>query len=1086
MKLPYRIVVSAIAWVAICAPALAADEADAKDIDFVQHVRPILQKHCYACHGAEKQKSELRLDIKAEALAGGESYGPIVVAGNPKESPLIQFVADADADLRMPPEGDRLSPAEIATLTNWVESGAVWPDGVDLAVVEDRRDHWSLKPLAEHAIPTAVDQAWPRGAIDHFIQSRLESNALKPAPEADRLTWLRRVYFDLIGLPPTTDQIDAFLGDRRHDAYERVVEQLLDSPRYGERWAQHWLDVVRYADTHGFEVNTERPNAWPYRDYVIAAFNDDVPYDRFVREQLSGDALGKDAATGFLVTAAVLLPGQIGQDDASKRLARQDALDEIIINTGEAFLGLSIGCARCHDHKFDAISQRDYYAMQAFFSGVQYGDRPLQSPQADARRQEADELKQRIAIIDRALESFEPVALLTASPRQTTAASNEERFDTRLAKFVRFSIHDANLHPSLGLIEPCIDEFEIFTDEESPRNVALATAGTKVTASGSRTSSNHRLEHINDGKYGNSWSWMSDEPGRGWVLFELPEPTRIDRIVWSRDRDGQLTDRLPIAYAIEVGPTIEAMERVAFVPPLRAAVNAMRNVDRFEPVTARRLRFTIRATNSLEPCIDELEVFDADGRNVALAEVGTTVSSSGDAPPSDHHKLPHINDGRYGNARSWMSSESGKGWIELCFSEPRSIDRVVWARDREGKYADRLPIDYAVDVQNDRGEWQTVADSNDRRPFADGESTPKPFSTAGLVDEEAREAQRLLDEKKSLVANLAAATADQMVYAGQFTNPTTTKILFRGDPEQPRETVAPTVLAALGTLQLPETTPDQQRRAALGAWIADPQNPLTARVMANRIWQWHFGVGLVETASDFGRNGAKPSHAELLDWLAGEFIRSGWSVKHMHRLIVLSATYRQSNRIDREAQAKDADVRLLWRFPSRRLEAEAIRDGMLVASDRLNLTAGGPGFDLFRSRGGLNGFPPIEQFDANGRRRMIYAHKIRMERDAVFGAFDCPDAGQSMARRRQSTTPIQALNLLNSRFTIDEAEAFAARIAADVGRDTAQQIRRAYRIAFGREPDDEEIRDAEPVVREHGLPTLCRVLYNSNEFLFLP
>lgn len=691
-------------------------EALEPQVDFVRDVRPILQRHCYSCHGEKSQNSGLRLDIKSEAFNGGDFYGPIAIAGNVIDSPLIQFVADEEADLQMPPDGDGLSAAEIATLTKWVSEGAVWPDGVDLVQLEDKRDHWAYRPIAVPSVRAIPNNPWPRNPIDCFILERLQGEGLQPAPEADRVTWLRRISFDLTGLPPSPERVTAFVNDERHDAFQRVVADLLKSPRYGERWAQHWLDVVRYADTHGFEVNTERPHAWPYRDYVIEALNNDVPYDRFIREQVVGDALDEDAATGFLVTASVLLPGQIGKDEASKRLARQDSLDEIVTNVGQTFLGLTIGCARCHDHKFDAISQQDYYEMQAFVAGVEYADRKVYPPDAEARQ----------------------------------------------------------------------------------------------------------------------------------------------------------------------------------------------------------------------------------------------------------------------------------------------------------------------------------------------------------------------------------ATSEQLVFAGTFRTPDEIFLLTRGNPEQPREEVAPAVLDALGTLELPKDAAEQQRRMVLADWIASPENPLTARVMVNRIWQGHFGTGLVSTPSDFGRSGSPPSHPELLDWLAFEFIRSGWSVKHIHRLIVLSATYRQSAHYDPIAAKKDADHHLLWRFPPRRLEAEAIRDSMLAVSGRLDLKMSGRGFDLFDKRGGLSGFQPVESFDADGLRRMIYAHKVRRERDAVFGAFDCPDNGQSTSLRRESTTPIQALNLFNSRFTLEEANAFATRIMSDVGDDATQQIDRAYQLAYSRKPCDEEVADVKRVVKEHGLATLCRVLFNSNEFLFVP
>jgi Protein of unknown function (DUF1553)/Protein of unknown function (DUF1549)/Planctomycete cytochrome C len=926
MRKPRHALLVAVVQLLLAMPALA------EDVEFVRDVRPILETHCYPCHGAEKQKSSLRLDIKSEALKGGETYGPSIVAGNAKDSPLIQLVREDDPDLRMPMDGKPLTADEISTLTKWIEQGAIWPDGADLVRLEDKRDHWSFKPLRRPEPPTTQHSAWARNDIDHFVLSRLEQAGLHPAPQTDRVTWLRRVSFDLIGLPPSPDEVDAFVHDGRDDAYERVVEKLLKSPRYGERWAQHWLDVVRYADTHGFEVNTERPNAWPYRDYVIESFNNDTPYDRFIREQIVGDALEKDAATGFLVTASVLLPGQVGQDAPSMRLARQDALDEIVVNIGQTFLGLSVGCARCHDHKFDPISQRDYYSMQAFVAGVEYADRELRTPEALAQRAKGARLKAELAQIEQQLAQFVPLA-----------KSGEER----------------------------------------------------------------------------------------------------------------------------------------------TPVNARLNVDRFAALPAKRLRFTILATNNLEPCVDELEVFNTAGMNVALAAAGATATSSGDTTVADRHELRFVNDGLYGNSHSWMSNENGKGQVELEFTEEQTIDRVVWGRDREGQFSDRLAVDYRIEIADASGEWRTVADAGDRAKSALGESE-FPISHKGLNEADAQEANRLQVERNKLEKRIAAAAIGQTAFAGTFRVPDVIHLLTRGDPEQPKEEVVPAVLSALGKVTLPRDATEQQRRRALADWIASPRNPLTARVMANRIWQGHFGIGLVETANDFGHNGAKPTHPDLLDWLGSEFIRSGWSIKHMHRLIVLSAAYRQSARHEPAAAAQDADVRLLWRYPSRRLDGETIRDSMLAVSGRLNLTMGGRGFDLFDKRGGLTGFRPVESFKDDGLRRMIYAHKVRRERDAVFGAFDCPDGGQSSARRRESTTPIQALNLFNSRFTIEQAAAFAARVKADAGDDVGKQLQRAYQLAFSREPSPGEVADAEPIVKEFGLATLCRVLFNSTEFLFLP
>ncbi|MFZ4766963.1 MAG: DUF1553 domain-containing protein, partial [Roseimicrobium sp.] len=518
----------------------------------------------------------------------------------------------------------------------------------------------------------------------------------------------------------------------------------------------------------------------------------------------------------------------------------------------------------------------------------------------------------------------------------------------------------------------------------------------------------------------------------------------------------------------------------------RPMISARENADRFAPVKAKRVRFTIKATNSLEPCLDELEVFNTDGENIALASANATATSSGDIIVADRHDLKHINDGLYGNARSWMANEKGRGWVVVEFALEHIIERVAWGRDREGKYTDRLATDYVIEVADASGAWRAVADASDRRKFDPKDTKPATFSTKGLTVAEAKQATALMQEKSTLAAKVKAASDAQRVFAGTFRQPDEIHLLHRGDPEQPKDEVVPAVLTALGSVKLDKQTAEQQRRIALADWIASEQNPLTARVMVNRIWQGHFGSGIVPTPSDFGNSGIKPTHPELLDWLASEFIRSGWSVKHMHRLIVLSAAYRQSSESDPIAAEKDADVRLLWRFPSRRLEAESIRDAMLSVSGQLNLKMHGRGFDLFDKRGGLSGFAPVETFTPENQRRMIYAHKVRREPETVFGAFDCPDAGQSTALRRASTTPIQALNLFNSRFTLAQSDAFAARVKKESGDDVAPQIRRAYQLSLNRNPTAEELRDTEPVVRQHGLAPLCRALFNSNEFLFVP
>ena len=812
--------------------------------------------------------------------------------------------------------------------------------------------HWAFQPLSQAEPPQPKAVGWARTVPDLWILDALERAGIEASPEADRIAWLRRVHFDLTGLPPTPEETLAFQRDSRPDATERVVESLLQSPAYGERWGQHWLDVVRYADTHGFEVNTERPNAWPYRDYVIRAFNADTPYPDFIREQLAGDQFGRDTATGFLVTASVLLPGQIGADDISKRLARQDALDEIVVNTAQSFLGLSIGCARCHDHKFDPISSRDYYGMQAFFAGVEYGDRELTDPESQARREDIRRWKEHTATVVATLSRLEPLA------RPGTPAGN----------------------PSLG-------------------------STTATTA--------------------------------------------------------------------------------------RVAVKARMNSDRFAAVTTRRVRFTILETNSLEPCIDELEVWDLESRNVALASAGTQVRSSGDTTVENRHELRFIHDGQYGNSHSWMSHEKGRGWVVLEFPEPRRIDRVSWARDRKGEFSDRLATAYRIEVGTDSGDWITVADASDRKPFEGRNPTADewelPAAALAELDPRSRQkTQTLLDERLRLERAIAGAVASQHAFAGIFRKPDRIHLLRRGDPEQPGPEVSPAVPEVLGTVRLPADAPEPQRRHALANWLTQPNAPLIARVMVNRIWQGHFGTGLVDTPSDFGRTGSRPSHSGLLDWLAREFIANGGSCKHLHRLIVLSSTYRQSSGHRKEAAALDADARLLWRYPARRLDSEPIRDAMLTVSGELNRQRGGRGFDLFDQRGGLSGFKPVESFSAEGLRRMIYSHKVRREPESVFGAFDCPDAGQSTSRRRESTTPIQALNLWNSRFTLERSSAFARRVRQEAGARPQNQVQRAFLLALSRPATPAEEHEALEALRGQDLEVLCRALLNSNEFLFIP
>ncbi|HWB13861.1 MAG TPA: DUF1553 domain-containing protein [Pirellulales bacterium] len=922
-----------IGCVFLALPALAsAAEEEQAGPDFARDVLPLLREKCSHCHGPQKQESGYRLDSRAIALRGGDSGEPPIVPGESARSPLIRYV-EGNGDLVMPPEGDKLTAEEVDTLRKWVDAGANWPD--EHAGVDDsgNRSHWSFQKLARPPVPVTDADAFSHNPIDAFVLARLRENGLEPSQQADRRTLIRRVYFDVIGLPPAPDEIDEFIRDTDPAAYERLIDRLLASPHFGERWARHWLDVVRFAESHGFEMNQPRPNAWPYRDYVIRSLNEDKPYDRFIVEQLAGDALGVDEATGFLVGGPwdqVKSP-----DPVLTAQQRADELHDMVSTTGSAFLGLTVGCARCHGHKFDPISQADYHAIKAALAGVTHGERTVRAADSAEREAQLADLRQELQAVE-----------------------------SRLA--------DLRLRPPVG-------------------------------------------------------------PGA--------------------------------------------------------------NVDYFTPVVARFVRFSVSQTDAGgQPCLDELEVFSGgpNGRNVALARAGAKVKVSSTLPGYAIHQPTHLNDGRYGNDWSWISNEPGKGMVELELAEPVEIERVVWSRDRSAQpqFVDRLATAYEIAVSLDGIGWQTVASSADRLDFGQKADPGVINSSKRLSADELTEALRLQERRKQIEGQIAAADAGQKAYAGVFMAPPKTFRLHRGDPMQPKEEVPPGGLSRFGGPQLPADLPEQERRLALARWIASAENGLTSRVIVNRLWQHHFGQGIVNTPSDFGVNGGKPSHAELLDWLASELIGpttpgvSPWSLKHIHRLILLSSTYRQSGQATAAGLEKDAQCRLLWRYPPRRLEAEAIRDSILAVCGTLDRAMGGPGFDLFEPNGNyVKVYAPKRDFGPDTFRRMVYQAKPRMQLDDTFGAFDCPDAGQIAPKRMASTTPLQAFNLLNSPFLLQQAGYLAARLQADAGGDVGRQIQRAFLLAFGRDPRADETAAAVALIRQHGLTVFCRALFSANEFV---
>ena len=1088
-----------------------------RPVDFARDIKPIFDKSCVPCHGADKHKGGFRLDSPA-ALKGGDNYAPSIIPGKSAGSPLIHFVAGLVDDMLMPSKGERLTAEQIGLLRAWIDQGAQWPVAANAAA---KTEHWAFKPVARPAPPKVANPRWPRNPVDNFILARLEKEKLPTSKEADRVTLIRRLSYDLLGLPPRPEEADAFVADKSSDAYEKLVERLLDSPHYGERWARHWLDVVRFAESDGFETNQPRLNAWPYRDYVIRAFNDDKPYDQFILEQLAGDALGEDAATGFIVGGPW---DRVKSPDIGLTLMqRGDELHDMVSTTGSTFLGLTVGCARCHNHKFDPISQVDYYAMRAVFAGVQHGERALKSADYPDRMKRVGELRQQLKPVEIGLAQFEPMASLAVNfflddDPPLTSNPNAPRV-TQLVPRLGLQPHlagagrgqaddpgDATRLPNLGkdysfwskvanrdvfAWEPKVaGRFRVWLSWGCGWNTHAPDARYILDLDGDLETKGDQIEiaKVDQRKFADGSGEVPGQPLWSGFYDAGVRDLRPESKIILR---GGATDAFVTADVLLL-QTVSGAETglsATTTPGIRATVTRGKNVERFAPVEAKWVRFTISETTQLEPCLDELEVFSAGSapRNVALASAGTKATASSTLPGYEIHKLEHVNDGLYGNDRSWISNERGKGWVQLEFPRTETIDRVVWSRDRDNvpRYNDRLPTNYKIEVSTDGQNWKPVASSADRLALNSKNQTGAIPTIAGLSASEAARLKELVQQRQQLEKQIKEATTTPMVYAGNFVKPETTHRLHRGDPMQAREPVAPGAVAEFGAkLQLPVDAPEQERRVTLAKWIADPRHPLTARVMVNRIWQHHFGEGLAATPSDFGLNGARPTHPELLDWLASEFVAHKWSVKAIHRLILLSSTYRQAGTPNAKSLEVDASSRLLWRFPPQRLEAEPIRDAILAVTGKLDLRVGGPGFDLFEPNSNyVKVYNSRKDFSAAQFRRMIYQSKPRMQLDDTFGTFDCPDAGQIAPRRTRSTTPLQALNLLNSRFMVQQAGFFAARVQTEAGAEVKAQVNRAFKLVFNRPPAAEELTASEKLVHDQGLIIFCRALLNANEFI---
>ncbi len=969
--------------------------AAAIEVDFARDVQPLLVDRCVKCHGPEKQKGGLRLDAKVAAAKGGDE-GKAFEPGKSAESLLIHLVAGLDEDKVMPPKGERLTAAQIGMLRAWIDQGAKWPDDAKPA----RSEHWSLQPLREPAVPGNGGNP-----IDAFIRARLEKDGLALSAEADRATLIRRLSFDLIGLPPSPEEVAAFVAESIRDpqsAIRNLIDRLLALPQYGERWGRHWLDVARYTESQGFEYDRLRDNAWHYRDYVIKSFNDDKPYDRFMKEQVAGDALEPVTSDGiigtsFLVCGPFDQAGNAQANAIQKAVTREEEMEDMISVVGQTFLGLTVNCARCHSHKFDPIPQEEYFRIKSVFDGVKHGERPFASAAEVKARED------RIATLKNEIASAQPtVSRIEAEGRQKHPNSKI----SGPMPFARWTFEGAPNGPIPGELKG-----------------AAKIAGDRLllTKEGASYFQTAPLQRDIREKTLEAWVVLADlqQGGGAAISIESESEGDFDAIVFG--------ERQAKKWIAGSGGFLRTLDLDA---PEETA----------EPGTLIHMAIVYHADNS-----------------IALFRNGAPYAKP------------------YTPARPLRTYKAGTTRLLLGLRHHGAGNGFLGGEIKQASLYDR-----ALSAEEIAASFRSA-----------GVSIPQAEVLASLSDSLRAEYENArLQMKKAHEELEASKAAQEVTYAGFRVQPPPTHLLRRGDVKSPGDIVTPGALSAIAGVNadfgLAADAPQAQRLLKFADWLADARNPLPARVMANRVWHFHFGQGLVSTPSDFGVNGARPTHPELLDWLAAKFIASGWSVKALHRLILNSATYRQSSAFNENAAATDADNQLLWRFTPRRLEAEAVRDAMLAVSGQLNPAVGGPSFRPFTiTEFNAAFYHLVDRAEPEFNRRTVYRANVNSGKDPMLEAFDCPDPSVKTPRRGVTTTPLQALELMNNSFVQRQAKHLAERAMQRGKDDLHAAIESAYFLALGRAPAPDETARASAAANERGLTSVCWALLNSTEFMYV-
>jgi hypothetical protein len=963
--------------VGLAASHLSATPSSAQDFSpadlefFEKQVRPVLVEHCLECHGGKKQQGGFSLAQRDRLLKGGDS-GVALVPGKPEDSPLLTALAYT-GELKMPPSG-KLPEAKIEALRQWIAKGAAWPANSALVgetsadgprpYTDRQKSWWSFQPVRDPDLPIVRQSAWARDGIDRFILAKLEAEGLGPASEADRMTWIRRVTFDLTGLPPTPEAVAAFVADESPQAWERVVDRLLDSPAFGERWARHWLDVVRYADYYDFNpalrtASCEITEAWRYRDWVVGAFNRDLPFDQFIQHQIAGDLLpvpnGAEIYTDGLVATTFLSNGVWDRGDADKEKIVSDMVDDNIGVIGKAFLGLTLDCARCHDHKFDPISTADYYAL----AGIFYSSHILK----ELGEKGGEYTVNRVPLLG-------PTELAARQGREQQLAGVK----SRLAELDR----------------------------------------------------QHRLSQLRAGG----------------------QPLAPIRFTSDVGAQGTVAEDHSIAVR---GPLMKDRYTIEAVVP--------------EGVEVKHLR--------LETLPDaELPAGGAgraDDGNFVLTRITATVAPNTDGAPAtpvkfikaeadfEQDKFP---------ASSALDDNPAGGWaVSPQVAQPHV---VLFEIAPETAVAAGTRLVMVLEQQHSEKHNLGRFRLSWTGPVT---LTPPPESE---VRTELLTRQGELQQLLATPVPLAMATTEGGTPGGLFPGIQDVPIHIRGSYARLGPVIPRRFPRFLAGDQQPAMGPGSGRRE-LAQWVSSAANPLTARVIVNRIWAGHFGEGLVRTPNNFGLLSEPPSHPELLDWLASRLVMEGWSLKSLHRRIVLSATYRQSGRVAREVFDRDPENRWVGRFAPRRLEAEAIRDAILAVNGRLDSTPGGPAGDDFTIR-----------------RRSLYVQTARWQRDSYAMLFDAANPDSSTEKRTTSTVAPQALLLLNHAWVHEQARHLAERMVASTPDDAGRRMEWLYQQLFARPPQPEELAIAREVVAagdgsvpNAGWIDLAHLLLCSNEFIYV-